>query len=191
MRRFGSQPKNLVPWAPRVHSISIGSAVFARLTLVTNRHTDRPRYTCNNRPRLNNTWQARLLPYLLACVRVIRAAVYTGRMCICSANLRRHVPRFISIAEASVAERRFNLAARHTTRRRSQNFLRRASAGSDVLTIRIVYTSVPTYIHGAPKKPDCFLDLITLWWLVLESTICQNFRNFIEKKDTELAFQWV
>jgi len=36
---------------------------------------------------------------------------------------------------------------------------------------------------GWAKKPDCILDLITLWWLVLERrAVCQNFRNFIEKK---------
>ena len=33
------------------------------------------------------------------------------------------------------------------------------------------------------KKPDCFSDLIILWRLVLERrAVCQNFRNFIEKK---------
>jgi len=40
----------------RVHnpnSLSIGSAVFAGLTIVTDRQTDRPRYSvCNNRPHL-------------------------------------------------------------------------------------------------------------------------------------------
>ena len=44
-------------------------------------------------------------------------------------------------------------------------------------------------IHGGPKN-DCFSDLVTLWRLVLERrTVCQNFRNFIEKKGTKLAFQ--
>jgi len=32
--------------------ISIGSAVLAQLTLVTNRQTDKPRYSDNNRPHL-------------------------------------------------------------------------------------------------------------------------------------------
>ena len=45
---------------------------------------------------------------------------------------------------------------------------------------------------GWAKKPDCFSDLITLWRLVLERrAVCQNFLNFIEKKSTQLAFQWV
>jgi len=35
---------------PRANSISIGSTVFARPTLVTNKHADRPRYLWNNRP---------------------------------------------------------------------------------------------------------------------------------------------
>ena len=39
------------------------------------------------------------------------------------------------------------------------------------------------HVQGGPKKPDCFSDLITLWRLVLEwRAVCQNFRNFIEKK---------
>ena len=38
-------------------------------------------------------------------------------------------------------------------------------------------------IQGGPKKTDCFSDLITLWRLVLERrAVCQNFRNFMEKK---------
>ena len=38
-------------------------------------------------------------------------------------------------------------------------------------------------VQGGPKKPDCFSDLITLWRLVLERrAVCQNFRDFIEKK---------
>ena len=38
-------------------------------------------------------------------------------------------------------------------------------------------------VQGGPKKPDCFSDLITLWRLVQERcAVCQNFRNFIEKK---------
>ena len=45
---------------------------------------------------------------------------------------------------------------------------------------------------GWAKKTGLFSDLITLWWLVLERrAVCQNFRNFIEKKGTKLAFQWV
>jgi len=43
----------------RVHDpigISIGSAIFAGLTIVTDRPTDRPRYSvCNNRPHLHST----------------------------------------------------------------------------------------------------------------------------------------
>jgi len=43
----------------RVHisnGISIGSAVFARLTIVTDRPTDRPRNSvCNNRPHLRSS----------------------------------------------------------------------------------------------------------------------------------------
>ena len=39
------------------------------------------------------------------------------------------------------------------------------------------------HIQGGPKKPHCFSDLITLWRLVLERrAVCQNFRNFIQKK---------
>jgi len=42
---------------------------------------------------------------------------------------------------------------------------------------------IKAHLQGGPKKPDCFSDLITLWWLVLERrAVCQNFRNFIEKK---------
>ena len=40
---------------PRVHipnGISIDSSIFAQLTLVTNRHTHRPHYMCNNRRHL-------------------------------------------------------------------------------------------------------------------------------------------
>ena len=45
----------------------------------------------------------------------------------------------------------------------------------------IAYTAYN--LQGGPKKPDCFSDLITLWWLVLERrAVCQNVRNFIEKK---------
>jgi len=49
---------DLDPWAhPRVHNpngISIGSAVFAVLTIVTCRQTDRPYYSvCNKRPRIH------------------------------------------------------------------------------------------------------------------------------------------
>ena len=45
---------------------------------------------------------------------------------------------------------------------------------------------------GWAKKPDCFSGLITLRRLVLERrAVCQNFRNFIEKKGTKLAFQLV
>jgi len=34
------------------NGISVGSAVFEGLTIVTNRPTDRPRYSvCNNKPR--------------------------------------------------------------------------------------------------------------------------------------------
>jgi len=48
------------------------------------------------------------------------------------------------------------------------------------------------FIQGGPKKPDCFSDLITLWRLVLERrAVCQNCQNFIKKKGTKLAFQWV
>jgi len=56
-------------WPTRVHNlngISIGSAIFARLTTVTDRQTDRPRCSvCNNRahlritamwPKILNTW---------------------------------------------------------------------------------------------------------------------------------------
>ena len=50
-------------WPTRIHipkGIWIGSAVFTRLTIVTDRHTvrrtDRPRYSvCNNRPHLRST----------------------------------------------------------------------------------------------------------------------------------------
>jgi len=52
----------------------------------------------------------------------------------------------------------------------------------------------PNHIHtGWARKPDCFSDLITLWRLVLERrAVCQNFRNFIEKKVQNWhAFQWV
>jgi len=52
-------PPTSHPWflgLTRVNSdigISIGSAVFSRLTNVTNRQTDRPRYSiCSNRPHL-------------------------------------------------------------------------------------------------------------------------------------------
>jgi len=48
MGAFGSS-------APRVYNpndISIGSGVFAQCMDVTNRQTDKPRYFCNNRPRL-------------------------------------------------------------------------------------------------------------------------------------------
>ena len=42
------------------------------------------------------------------------------------------------------------------------------------------------------QKNRLFSDLITLWLLVLERrAVCQNFCNFIEKKGTKLAFQWV
>ena len=45
---------------------------------------------------------------------------------------------------------------------------------------------------GWAKKTGLFSDLITLWRLVLETrAVCQNFRNFIEKKGTKLAFQWL
>jgi len=38
------------------NGISIGSAVFAEITIVTDRQTDRPRYSfCNNRPHLRST----------------------------------------------------------------------------------------------------------------------------------------
>ena len=41
----------------------------------------------------------------------------------------------------------------------------------------------PRCIQGGPKKTRLFSDLITLWRLVLERrAVCQNFRNFIEKK---------
>jgi len=43
-------------WVHNSNSISIGSAVFAGLTIVTDRPTDRPRYSvCNNRPHLRST----------------------------------------------------------------------------------------------------------------------------------------
>ena len=58
--RHCAPPSNMLPWTTRVHvpnDISIGSAVFAGLTTVTDRQTDRPtvrpRYSvCNNRPHL-------------------------------------------------------------------------------------------------------------------------------------------
>jgi len=58
---WGSGPRSNT-WFPgptQVHipnDISIGSAVFARLTIVADRQTNRPRYSvCNNRPRLRCT----------------------------------------------------------------------------------------------------------------------------------------
>jgi len=46
----------MVPWATRVNipdSTTIGSAVFAGITVVTDRQTDRPRYSiCSNRLHL-------------------------------------------------------------------------------------------------------------------------------------------
>jgi len=46
----------MVPYATQAHNpngISIGSAVFAGLTTVTDRQTDTPHYSvCNNRPHL-------------------------------------------------------------------------------------------------------------------------------------------
>jgi len=55
-----------------------------------------------------------------------------------------------------------------------------------ILAIKIYeikYNISLNYIQGGPKKPGCFSDLITLWRLVLERrAVCQNFRNFIEKK---------
>jgi len=42
--------------SPQPNSISIGSAVFAGLTIVTKRPTDRPHYSfCNDRPHLRST----------------------------------------------------------------------------------------------------------------------------------------
>jgi len=47
---------------------------------------------------------------------------------------------------------------------------------------RYVYCIVYMYRVGQ-KKPYCSLDLITLWWLVLERhAVCPNFHNFIEKR---------
>ena len=47
-------------------------------------------------------------------------------------------------------------------------------------------------LYRVGQKNGLFSDLITLWRLVLERrAVCQNFRNFIEKKGTKLAFQWV
>ena len=45
---------------------------------------------------------------------------------------------------------------------------------------------------GWAKKTVLFSDLITLWRIVPERrAVCQNFGNFIQKKGTKLAFQWV
>ena len=44
-------PLNTLPWAhlnPHPNGVSIGSAVLAQLTVVTNRNTHRPRYICSN-----------------------------------------------------------------------------------------------------------------------------------------------
>ena len=47
----------------------------------------------------------------------------------------------------------------------------------------ITTVSVTEDCTGWAKKTDCFSDLITLWRLVQERrAVCQNFRNFIEKK---------
>ena len=46
-----------------------------------------------------------------------------------------------------------------------------------------------TLIQGGPKN-GLFSDLITLSRIVLERhAVCQNFRNFIKKESTKLAFQ--
>jgi len=45
----------MVPWAHIPNGITIGSAVFAGLTVVIDRQTDRPRYSvCSNRPHVAN-----------------------------------------------------------------------------------------------------------------------------------------
>jgi len=48
----------MVPWAhasPLLKEISIGSAIFAGLKIVTDRQADRPHYSiCNNRPHLHH-----------------------------------------------------------------------------------------------------------------------------------------
>jgi len=44
-------------WVHIPNGISIGAVVFARLTIVTDRQTDRPRYSvCSNRPRLRTSY---------------------------------------------------------------------------------------------------------------------------------------
>ena len=45
---------------------------------------------------------------------------------------------------------------------------------------------------GWAKKPDCFSELITLRWLVVETrVICQNLANFILEKNIKLAYQCI
>jgi len=52
-----------------VHGISIGSAVFAGLTVVTDRQTDRPRYSvCSNRPHLRIVLRCGLVTTTLSVV---------------------------------------------------------------------------------------------------------------------------
>ena len=54
-------------WPTRVHipnGISIGSAVFPRLRVVTNRQADIPRYSvCSNRPHLSSAARCSLIKY--------------------------------------------------------------------------------------------------------------------------------
>ena len=58
--------------------------------------------------------------------------------------------------------------------------------------LRRINTVASSRIYRVGQKTGLFSDLITLWRLVLERrAACQNFRNFIEKKGTKLAFQWV
>jgi len=56
-----SHPANtcMVTWAhpsPQAKGISIGSVLFAGLTMATDRQTDRPRYIGNNRPHLHTQY---------------------------------------------------------------------------------------------------------------------------------------
>ena len=50
-------PSNMFPWAHKSNGISIGSGVSAGLTTVTDRQTDRPRYSVSNNKPVRVTMQ--------------------------------------------------------------------------------------------------------------------------------------
>ena len=69
--------------------------------------------------------------------------------------------------------------------------LRSVTQVAAVLTVTSCHIPAANYcmtlayagIYRVGQKTDCFSDLITLWWLVLERrAVCQNFQNFIKKK---------